>query len=568
MLYTSESIDPRVAIQSGSARIEDTFLAAGKTLESSIEILNTLTAGFEALLVSLAGDELGQALNGLSHTAARVNALAQNQSRTSATFDRMLGLAEVIGRRIGQMKTSLTYVDALAVTAKIAAANIDVPGDDFTAFADEILRTLRVTTATLESFAAELQAVRGQITSAHAGQLVFEASQHRAASSITQRLSSTVNSIALHHQRAARSGHEVKLGSARVRQRICDAIEALQIGDITRQRLEHTEAALIGMNGTAADRPPDDDDEQRSLAAAVCWLQSAQLSDTAVDFNREVRLITASLDSLAVEARALKSQGDSAFGSSDRDGGSFITDLESEVGEALTLLQGFETEQAAATSLTEGVSAATGRLCGHLRIVQSLEADIRIMSLNATFKCARIGRQAIALGFIAQELRTYANGFAKAAGQLMDEVEQVAAIAGSLGTGTGTEQMPLEVGQGQGMRESYATLRKMGTTLDTSMADLGRDSDRVVTLLAEAVANLGAHSGIGGLLSAAAENLSASSSKEQFTLACRRPSVARMLEATEQRFTMTNERAVHDRTLGRARPAEAAAATEMEDFLF
>ncbi len=75
----------------------------------------------------------------------------------------------------------------------------------------------------------------------------------------------------------------------------------------------------------------------------------------------------------------------------------------------------------------------------------------------------------------------------------MGDVEQVAAIAGSLGTGTGTEQMPLEVGQAQGMRESYATLRKMGTTLDTSMADLGRDSDRVVTLLAvRRLANLGA----------------------------------------------------------------------------
>ncbi len=229
MLYTSESTRPprRHPIR---LRADRRHLPRGgaKRSSSSIEILNTLIAGFEALLVSPCGDELGQALNDSRIPRARVNALAQNQSRTSATFDRMLGLAEVIERRIGQMKTSLTYVGALAVTAKIAAANIDVPGDDFTAFADEILRTLRVTTATLESFAAELQMVRGQVTSAHAGQLVFEASQHRAASSITQRLSSTVDSIALHHQRAARSGHEVKTGQrACVRQRICDAIEKL-----------------------------------------------------------------------------------------------------------------------------------------------------------------------------------------------------------------------------------------------------------------------------------------------------------------------------------------------------
>lgn len=583
MSQTNQFTDAVSAIRSASALTEVTFLQAGQTLEASIEILTKLTASFEVVLMHLEGDDLGQALEALSTTAAQVGRLGQSHQKESARFDTMVCLTETIGGRIGQMKASLKDIVSLGVNSKIAAASIHAPGIDFTTFAEDIGRTLEVTRLALDRFDAELRIVRQHVATARDGQRLFEARQHDAMSSITQRLSATLKSIALHNQGAARASLEVRLGSARVRERICSAILALQIGDITRQRLEHADCALDLVaatrdhaardhtTGTAA-QPVLDEDERSAFIVAAHRLQSAQLTDAARNFDRDVRQIIESLNSLAAEARALRSLGDSAFGSQDRGGGTFMPELEAQVGEALTLFEGFETAREQVASVTATVSEAAASLCGHLRTVQSLEADIRIMGLNTTFKCARVGREGLALGVIAQELRSYANVFAKQAGALMGEVETIARISGSSIEATVGGGTPMVSDGTRAMRDSLATLRRVGEVLDVAMTDLERDSERVVTLLLTTVAKLETQYEIGQALRDAAGNLAALLPSGYLSFANLAPRVAQMLEQVERFYTMASERAIHDRILGRSPQAapvpEAAAASELEALLF
>jgi hypothetical protein len=556
------------AVRSASALTEATFLSAGETLEASSGILADLTSRFAAVLEELEGEKPGMALQALLGLTERVTDLGKNRPQENARFEQMRCLTESIGGRIGKMKASLKDVDSLAVNSKIAAAGISAPGTDFTSFADEIGRTLQLTRTTLHRFGAELRIVHQHVAVAQTGQRTFDQRQQEAASSITERLSASVKSIALQHERAARASLEVRLGSTRVRQRVCDAILALQIGDITRQRLEHADAVL----GIVAGNPALAADDQRMFVNLAHRLLSAQLVDAAGNFDRDVRQVTESLNSLAVEARALRTVGDAAYGAADRGGGSFIAQLEGQIGEALALFESFETARAEAANVTAIVSDATAGLCGHLRTVQSLEADIRIMGLNTTFKCARIGREGLALSIIAQELRGYANGFAKEAGTLMQEVERVAGISGSL-TGGQAEQQGLATSEGtQAMRDSLITLRQMGQMLDRAMQELKQDSDRVVTLLVQTVSNLAAQAQIGQVLRDASGHLATLSSPGIVDFADLAPAVVQKVEAIERFYTMANERVVHDRVLGRPARAESAAViapnAATEDFLF
>jgi hypothetical protein len=141
MSPTDDFTDAVSAIRSASALTETTFLQVGQSLEASIGILSELMARFEAVLADLEGDNLGQALEALSGMAARINELGNNQSGESATLEQIRALAESIGRRITQMKTSLKDVDSLAVNSKIAAAGIRVATIDFTTFTNEIGHT-------------------------------------------------------------------------------------------------------------------------------------------------------------------------------------------------------------------------------------------------------------------------------------------------------------------------------------------------------------------------------------------------------------------------------------------
>jgi hypothetical protein len=557
------------AIRSASSLTETTFLEVGQTLESSIEILGELTSRFEAVLEDLEGEALSQALKALSATAVQVKALGHDQVNKSSRFDEMRRLTETIGGRITQMNASLRDVDCLAVNSRIAAASIRVPGNDFVSFADEIGRTLDFTRTTLDRFAAELRNVRQHVMTAHLGQLAFEKCQQEASRSITDRLSATVKSIALRNQHAARASLDVRLGSARVRQRICDAILALQIGDITRQRLEHANDAL---SLAAEMRSPSgahdvvlDETEQRTFAMAVHRLQSAQLVDAAGNFDRDVRQITGSLRSLATEAQVLRKLGDAAYGSAKGGGGTFLQELEGQIAEALVLFEGFETARAEVANVTAMVSDASASLCGHLRTVRMMEDDIRIMGLNTTFKCARIGREGLALSIIAQELRSYADGFAKEAGALMGEVETVAGISSSLIGGTDVDRTQVLSDGTRTMRDSLATLRRMGQGLDLAMVDLERDSHRVEALLTTTVAKLEGQSDTGQVLREAAGNLGRSGPADFADLP---PRVDQMLRLIARGYTMANERVVHDRIFGGSTAAAPEPVSELEDFLF
>jgi hypothetical protein len=574
----SDFTDAISAIRSASDLTEATFLQIGQALESSAGILAKLTSSFEAVLTELTGEHLGQALRALSETAARVKVLGRNQSGESARLEQMRCLIGSIGERITRMKTSLKDVESLAVNSKIAAAAIRAPGTDFTTFADDVGRTLDVTRTTFDRLGAELDILRQQVTAAHSGHVSFETHRHEAAHSIMERLSETVKSLALQHQRAARASLEVRLGSARIHQRTCNAILALQIGDATRQRLEHADHALELVAATRGQRDPVeghpalDEDEQWSFIMAAHRLQSAQLSDAARNFGREVANITEALNSLAAEAQALPTLGDAAYGATDRRGGTFLAELEAQVGEALALLEGFQSARAEVASVMKSVSDASASLCGHLRTVQSLESDIRIMGLNTTLKCARVGRDGLALGIIAQELRSYANGFAKDAGTLMREIQNLANITGSLAGVTEAEQSHLILDGTQAMQDSLATLRRMGQSLDVALVDLRRDSDSVVAVLVVSIGDFAAQNEIESVLRGVAGHLAELLPAGFLNLTNLTPGVEQMLELMASVYTMANERMLHDRILGRTSQSavvpETAPGSELEDFLF
>jgi hypothetical protein len=567
-------------IRSASSLIEATFVQVGKTLETSTDILTRLTASFETLLVVLTGDKLGQALQALSRVAGRVSALGQTAAEGSAAFDHLRLETDAIARRIAQMNNAVRTAGSLAINAKIAAADIRAPGVDFASFAQEIGRTLNVTRMSLNTFGAELRTVRTHVAAAHAGQVDFEKRRGEASRSIPDRLTATVGAIAQQHKRAAQASAAVQQRSDHVLRQISRAVTALQTADITRQRLEHADYAL----GLLAEAPiatqphqavGDTDpggSKQSALTITACRLQSAQLSDAALAFEHEVRQIVTSLTSLAAEAQALRSLGSAAYGTLDRGRSSFIVQLEGEVGEALVLFEGFGAAQTDAGQTMTSVAEATASLCGHLKIVQSIEADIRIMGLNTTFKCARVGQEGRALGLIAQELRTYGNAFAKEAAALMGEVESVAKITGLLSGANVADTTSLMAEAIQAMRDSLATLQQVGQTLGDALADLDRDSASVVALLEQTVANLGAHDEIGQSLREAAGLLATMSPSGDLPLADLTPHCEQLLALMEAGYTMANERVVHDRVLGRARKSAPSMATarqpELEDMLF
>lgn len=566
------------AVRSASALTETTFLRVGQTLEAAIDILSSLASSFETVLTELRGESLGGSLKALVGVAGRVAELGRGNSGAAAQFDRLQRVAEAIAARIAKMDKSVNIIDSFGINARIAAVDIRASQIDFTTFSSEIARTVSMTRTTLQSFSSELMTLRSRLGSACAGQLAFEARQDEAARSIPARLNATVNSIPPQHKRAARAISAARERSESVRREVCSAVMALQAGDITRQRLEHVDYALGFLTESAASltntrlqgltsQAALTEDEQQAFAVATSQLQSAQLSDAAQEFERHVRQITTSLSRLATDAGALRTLAGSAYGASDQDHGTFIVELEAQVGEALALFADFGRSQAESADMMASVAAAADRLCEHLRAVQSLEADIRIMGLNTTLKCARVGPEGRALGLVAQELRACGNGFAKEASALMEDVESLAQITRTLGS----KEADAAPAIAAVMQEALSTLQQVGQTLGDALSGVERDSDRVVTLLKQTATDLESHDAIGKAMREAAANLAtcAPAGDLRAVLAPRGEQMLTLMAAT---YTMANERVIHQRLLGRscgtASEKPAVGQPEMEDMLF
>jgi len=557
--------DATALVRSAATLTESTFLGVGQALETSIALLSSLTDSFATVIGELNSDTLATALAELARAADQVGELGKARAGETARFERLERVADAIGARITQMNQSVKAVDSLAINSKIAAAGIRGAGDDFNVFANEIGRTLRMTRASLDSFGAELQSVRRYVATASAGQAASEKQQEEAVRSVPARIMATVEAIPRHHKRAAQAGGAVRERTASTGQRIQAAIMALQIGDITRQRLEHADSALA----LAHQQPALTDDERATLAAATCGLQAAQLADAAGAFERDVAEIAESLNGMAAEARALRELGSTAYGASDNDRETFIGQLEQQVNEALALFDRFGAARAEAIQIVITVAQATESLCGHLRKVQALEDDIRIMGLNTTFKCARIGDEGRALNVIAQELRAYANTFEKEADALMAEVEQLGTITASLTSRPDAGSLADQVARA--LRDSLGTFRQMGETLSDALAALDRDSARVEALLGETASSLAKPDGIGQAVRRAANDLDSLSRVSGGTAASVPPKVAQALSEMARSYTMAQEREVHQRvlgTVGGATKPAAAPAQAMEDMLF
>jgi len=487
------------SVRGASTSTESRFVEIGDRLEQAVETLASLTATFTSLSDELKGNNLVEATGDLSKIAARVTGLAKAIGSELGSFGKLITLTTTIERRVANMSLAVRGAGMLATNAKIVAANIGDTKEDLVSFASDITKTLRLAEASLDQFAAELARVGGDLSGAVARQSNIEEQQEAAVEAIPVRLGQSLDALSGRTRNAASVALAVSEGSQRIGRLIGNVVMALQIGDITRQRIEHVDAAL----GSIARL----NDAQDGLIAIACRIQAAQLVDTADEFDQEIGQILQSLEALAEDARQILNRGNDAFGASDRGGGTFLGEVAEQITDVENLLSGFRSARSAADEVAASVTEATTRLVGHIRTVRSLEDDIRLMGLNTTLKCGRLGVAGRPLAIIAQELRRYANDIGADATEIMIALDEIVALARAV-SDRSSDGAAADIGDLSGfMAQALTRLSAAGRNLSEAFATLERDGSSVASALQQTVDRAGAHDEIGRVLREAGNRL-------------------------------------------------------------
>lgn len=560
-------------ITSAASMTETTFLEAGQQLEGSAARLQKLTGVFGRLQQELTGPELQAASRGLAQVAAQVTTVAQARSGDRDLLARLGKLATAVDDSVSKMRTEVGTIGVLTVNARIVAAGLGAAGGDFLGYVAEIAPSLAATQSNLEQFDTELTAVSRHLATARAGEVAFDKGHGRAVEALPPRLLGGIEVIGTRRHQAAESAATVGQRAGQISNRIGSAILALQIGDATRQRIEHSQAAaqLFAelLRGADLGEPlwsALDEAGRRQLVARGCRLEAALLDDAADEFEREVATVVAALRDLAAEAAEIVRLGTETFAGSD--GGSpFLRELEADINQVGSIFDSFRSARALADEVMGSVVEIASRLARHIGTVRSLEADIRIMGFNTTFKCGRLGEKGRPLAIISQELRACSMRTGVAAAAVTSDVESIVTSARELTA----EERRARGGEVEAvtkvMADSIALLREAGEALATALAALAADGTEVTRMIDATIERMTARGEIGDALRAAADRLTSYAdgiAAEQDISAAE----AALFGRLTGRYTMAREREVHARVTGAMPAAAVETPASIDDMLF
>lgn len=473
-------------------------LAVGGRLGAAVGVFNRLQALFADLHATLHGDDVAGAAGRLAAVGAEITVIAAALAEERAALVRLRTLNRQVATRIGRFKRTVRAIAMLSTKAQIAAALLDQGDENIANFTGQFRQLAGSAGQATTAAAKQCEALNGLLAAAQATLSGFAAAHGERLRVVAGQLEACVGSVETQRQRATAAAVAIGDRSAAIAAETGVMVMALQVTDITRQRVEHVCEALSlvghGLDGDPA-RPAAWCEglaaaASTSVAARVVRLQEAQLAVANRQFDTEVGRVEAALRTLVADAASLVDLGFRSYGAGDGRYGSFLDDLKLRLAEATALIRACQTERLAVDADMAAAAEALGSLLGTLAGVRAIEADVRLVGLNTRFTCDRLGAAGRVLAVIAQQL-------AARAARLGGEVEALLAILEEIGDAA-------RVFDGHRQARGGDSIARLEATTAAALAVLCGSGDRLGSALATLA---GDGAAVGGELRAASGEL-------------------------------------------------------------
>ncbi|MDR3436892.1 hypothetical protein [Telmatospirillum sp.] len=575
--------ESRTILQDAFAPIESSFQRAGEDLSRAVDALQRVTRSSLTLSQQMAEDALATSTARLQTAATRVTELSGKTGTGQASLAALTSLTTGIEERIARLSRTISEAKILGINAKIEAAHVTARDVDFSVFTREIGRLAELAEASLAKLGAELASLGKLIDSARGDQETFERDNQQSLATVVRRLEANLLKIRERQQTATTASAVLGERSQSITGHVAKVVADLQIADITRQRVEHVVHGLdvaASVFDPSGDGEDVSDDQRRAIVAEICSLEAAQLHNAESDFSREINRIVENLKALAVDAEGIYNQGHAVFGAAGAGESSFLGELGRDLDQVCALLEKYAQSRGMIENVTRSVTTGVSEMVKYLSAVHSIEADMRVMGLNATLKCSRLGNEGRALSVIAQELRVFANRTADDGAIIMKGLEKLIAAAEGLASGDQSDDSTDITGLTEEMKGAVHTLEIANNELAGPIAALEDDSRLIGDALAGTVTHMTAQSGNVETLRRVFSRLEelAKVGPEEMTGDLQEVK-ERVLRMVKGRYTMAREHEIHalfdqvdggDLPGGGVRPsgAPAAEAVNLDDFLF
>lgn len=555
-------------MEAARSLIEERFLQGGSALLSILDVLNKLVGSLDQLNGSLDEGTARETMAKLTGSMDRLSQLTRLEGRRQEGFQEIVRAERELEPHVDEMQETLRYLRTFALTAKITGAGIA----DFAGFAEEILARIQEGTKQVNDFAGKVLSLGNGLGSAIRRSREIVTSYDDTVPQIVKGLSDGADDLSKHRKTLGERTAAVRAVAGGIQAKLATVLSAMQVGDITRQRIEHCQSGLQILQEylDSAAGVALNEDQRESLSLTIRKLLSLQLEQTISDFDRDTaRIVTtvASFRSDLQEIEALRAlMSDGASGGNNN----ALRPLEMGIAKARKAVLEIEEVSSDASRLSRDTATTVRELLDGIGVVRAVRTDIHYMALNTNLRCSKIGEEGKAINVVTAELRHFAAKLDETAEKILSELHTLETAAQQLvGSPAGEREDSLD----QQLAQVLENLHVAGDRMDTQLSALNEQSRTALVDIDGNLRRLNFNEALGDVLRDCAARMEIT--EDIFDVPGLDAAFSEISSRIGRLYTMAAERELHAEVMGTAAPAATVVSSavnlthdDIEDALF
>ena len=573
---------PRIAgiaaeLGEAMAQVDQSFVQVSGELAGSASRLSTVTAAFEELPRELESAEIVEATDMLGEVVRHTREIMVGFDAEQRDLDALVEKVDGAHTPMASLRKTIRMIDIVSINARVVASSISSTDHELVVFTTDIAVLAGKAEETIKQFFNAYERLSSDLHKAMTERDRFQARQRTDLNEIATRLSGNLDEITERRRRSIENSVETGRVTREISARIGQAVMSLQIGDATRQRIEHACDGLNDINLLIAGDPSLGigltDDQRVESAAHGLDLISRLLEGARGDFNSGASEAEQSVKALVGNANTLMRHSREVYGQKHSQGTSVLSELNANMREVAGILEECETDRSKLDAAALAVGQMVDELLSYVEAVQEIEASMRLVTLNAAVECAHLGPDGKALDVIAKQLRELTGETVTSARSALRVLTEAAELARGI-AGSAQAEGSQEIARLRGAESAaIALFEKSDAHLSAALKVLHEQEHHCETEILDAAERFSRYEEVSETLADASLRIAALRAE----IGVPEPgegdtsfSEDKLLQRFRASYSMESERRVHDAFIGAKAadaPPESAVFEEDEDDL-
>ncbi|MDQ0457325.1 chemotaxis protein [Rhizobium paknamense] len=543
--------DLQTVLAATHSRLEKSFLDGGNALISVTEIINGLVESLNSLAGILDGKTTETTVTGLRRTVADLARLPDLAEARQVSFNRITDLCHSTQDHVVEMREIIRYLGTFAITVKITGAGIA----EFAGFAEEIQERIQSGATEIDRFAEHLSGMRGQLDTARSFSEGILTEFRETVPKIAASLEKSSAELANQHRSMGAIARDVKAIALGIQSKVGTVLSALQIGDITRQRIEHVQTSFDYLEEQLARLPAGEAEAAGHFRQAILDLAHAQLQDMLTDFRQKCAAIFETISSFTADAAQILTLRDELNRSGGGEGESLLHRMQADIRQACDLSQRVQERGQQSDGLVGSVTQTAQELLAGIETIRAIKTDIHYMALNSNLRCSRLGDQGRSVNVVSGELRTFAAKLETPADAIVEDMRRVEDVTLTLVADQNGDIDHIN----EPLQAALTALEAVSGQMDQGLKVFFEEGQQVFTRINAAVSTLDFKDQLAAMLDNCVAQLEPHLSRGHH-LNLSHPLMAELSARIFAIYTMAQERTIHQNLLPMDRAVETTSA--------